>query len=196
MRNDHKSGIGGWLILPMIGLFLTPLKLGYLLVTVYLQLFLSGSWSVVTTVGTEAYHPLWAPLILFEIFVNTVLISWAVALLILLFTKSPHFPRWIILYFIASLVFVSLDMAWCSLIPAIAAQNDPTAMKELFRSLFAALVWIPYFIKSERVKNTFTNRLNQTLQPVIELPREPGDEQDAATAVVTRDMEQNHDHDS
>lgn len=173
MRNKQISGIGGWLIIPMIGLFITPIRLGYMLVTMHLQIFLSGAWGVLTRPGSAAYHPLWAPILLFEIFGNTILMSWAVALLILLFTKSPHFPRWIILFYLASLAIVALDMVFCQSIPAVAEQNDPSAMKELFRSIVAALIWIPYFIKSERVKNTFLKPSSQMLQPA---PLNTGDE--------------------
>ncbi len=165
MNSGHISGIGGWLILPMIGLVITPLRLGFMLITMHLQIFLSGSWGILTTAGSDAYHPLWAPLILFEIFANTVLMSWSVALLVLLFAKSHHFPKWIILLYLTSLGVIALDMALSQSIPAVAEQNDPSAATELFRSIVAAIIWIPYFIKSERVRNTFVKPSAQRLQP-------------------------------
>lgn len=171
MRTRQLSGIGGWLILPMIGLVITPVRLGFMLITMHLQIFLSGAWNVLTTPGSEVYHPLWAPLLLFEIFANTVLMSWAVALLILLFTRSPSFPRWIILFYAVSLVIVTLDLMGSRFIPMVAEQNDPSGMRELFRAAVAAAIWIPYFIKSERVKNTFI----QPSAPPVDVVSQPTD---------------------
>jgi hypothetical protein len=36
-------GIGGWLILPMIGLFVTPLRLGAFLFSTYIPIFTEGA---------------------------------------------------------------------------------------------------------------------------------------------------------
>ncbi len=155
MERRRIAGIGGWLILPMIGLIITPIRLGYMLITIHLQVFLSGAWGVLTSPGTEAYHPLWAPVLLFELAGNTLMMSWAAALLILLFAKSPRFPRWIILFYATSVAIVALDLVASRMIPAVAAQEDPSSAQELVRSVVAALIWIPYFLKSERVRNTF-----------------------------------------
>ena len=34
--------------------------------------------------------------------------------------------------------------------------RDPSITKELGRSVLIAAIWIPYFLKSKRVRNTFT----------------------------------------
>jgi len=164
MRTYHQTGIGGWLLLPMIGLFISPARLAYILVTVHIPLVLSGAWGILTAPGSEAYHPLWGPLLLFEIFANTLLLCWAIVLLILLFTKSHHFPKWIILFYLASLVIVAVDTVLGGLIPAVAEQNDPSSKQELIRAMIATAIWVPYFIKSERVKNTFIKPGGQPLQ--------------------------------
>jgi hypothetical protein len=39
------------------------------------------------------------------------------------------------------------------------AEIDSETTKALVRAFVAAMVWIPYFIKSERVQGTFTVRL-------------------------------------
>jgi len=59
--------IGGWLILVGIGVVFTPLKIIFLLSTTYPPLFSDGAWEAITTVGSEAYSPIWGPLIIGEV---------------------------------------------------------------------------------------------------------------------------------
>ena len=42
------------------------------------------------------------------------------------------------------------------MIPFIAEQSDPESAKEVIRSVVGALIWVPYFLVSKRVKATFT----------------------------------------
>ncbi len=59
-------------------------------------------------------------------------------------------------YFIIYFVFILTDHFFADLIPAIAAIEDHETVIEIARSAIAAAIWVPYFLKSERVKNTFT----------------------------------------
>jgi len=60
MTADGPRGIGGWLILPILGLVFTSVYGLLGLATIHLPLFTRGYWSAVTTLGAAAYHPLWA----------------------------------------------------------------------------------------------------------------------------------------
>ena len=55
----EPKGLRGWLILPAIGLIVAPLRLGINLMKDFWPIFRDGYWPVLTTPGTEAYHPLW-----------------------------------------------------------------------------------------------------------------------------------------
>ena len=65
------NGLKGWLILPMLGLILTPIRLSIALVTIYAPIFTNGIWNVLTNPNNEAYHKLWAPLLIFEVIGNS-----------------------------------------------------------------------------------------------------------------------------
>lgn len=155
-NNDGPQGLGGWLILPMLGLILTPIRLGALLVMTYLPIFSEGAWEVLTTPGSEAYHPLWAPFLIFEILGNACFVVFAGILLILLFKKHYRFPSLMILFYVSNLAFVGIDFFVADLIPAVAEESDPESIKELTRTVISAAIWIPYFMRSRRVQNTFT----------------------------------------
>jgi len=57
------NSIGGWLIIVAIGLCLSPILQLLFIVRELLPIFTNGSWRVLTTPGSPAYHPLWGPLI-------------------------------------------------------------------------------------------------------------------------------------
>ncbi len=152
----EPSGIGGWLILPGLGLLAAPIVFGWALLNTYAPLFSNGAWEALTTPGTDAYHQLWAPLLIFEIFGNTAFLVFAVILLFLFFQMHYSLPKWMIVYYLASLIFVTVDFFAADLIPAVAAQPDPESQRQLGRSVIAAAIWVPYFMKSVRVRNTFT----------------------------------------
>jgi hypothetical protein len=155
-ENSQKlNGIGGWLVLVIIGLIVSPIRIGYFLFSTYLPLFTDGAWAAITTPGTKLYHPLWAPLLVFEIVGNLGIIVLAALTLWHLFRKSRLTPRLGVAWLSWALFFVVVDFFAADLIPAIAAQNDADSVRELTRTLIASAIWIPYFLVSKRVKATF-----------------------------------------
>ena len=156
-NNTELQGIGGWLILPVIGIVFTPVRLGYIIYTTFIPIFLNNTWEILTTPGTAAYHNLWAPLLIFEITGNICLIILPIILLILIFKRHHKVPGLFIIFYGAGLAFLIVDLYLSSLIPFVAAQNNSESWKEVMRSLIVAAIWIPYFLNSKRVRNTFIN---------------------------------------
>lgn len=154
---DGPSGIGGWLILPLIGVIVYPISISLLLINSFLPIFQEGIWQVLTTPGSEAYHKLWAPLIIYEITGNIVFILFSIFLALLFFSKSHRLPTLFIVYIALNCVFIVSDYAAGEFIPFVAEESDAESLGEVFRSIIAAAIWIPYFLASKRVKNTFVN---------------------------------------
>ena len=75
-------------------------------------------------------------------------------LLILLFSKSAVFPKTMITFLACNIAFLTIDMILCRQLSSIEGDLGDDSM-ELTRTVVGALIWIPYFLKSERVKNTF-----------------------------------------
>jgi hypothetical protein len=149
------NGLGGWLILVILSLTVSPIRIAYYLATDYWPIFRDGMWADLTTVGAVAYHPLWATLLIFELVGNLGGIALAVVALVFLFRRSRRTPRAVIIWLLWILGFVVVDFFAADLIPSVAAQSDADSMKEVFRTLVAAALWIPYFLVSNRVRATF-----------------------------------------
>ncbi|HEX9949551.1 MAG TPA: DUF2569 domain-containing protein [Thermodesulfobacteriota bacterium] len=147
--------IGGWLILVAIGLIFTPIRLLVVLFKDLLPALSADTWSRLTTPGTEAYHPLWAPLLLFEIIGNCLFILFPIIIAIFFFQKRRFVPRLVIMLLLSNLVFVAIDYFAADLIPFVAAQEDIGSLIELIRVFIGCVIWVPYFLVSKRVKATF-----------------------------------------
>jgi len=153
----QPNGLKGWLILPMLGLIITPINLSILLVTTFIPIFTDGTWTILTSPSSEAYHHLWAPLLIFESIGNFAFLIGSVFLLVWFFKKSRKLPKYIIIFYIANLLFVTADYIFGNLIPIVAESNQAESLREIVKSFIGAVIWVPYFLKSVRVKNTFKN---------------------------------------
>ena len=159
---QEPKGLGGWLIVPAIGLFVLPFRLLTSLHSDFLPIFREGYWEILTTPGREAYHPLWAPLITFEVMGNALFVVFDLVLIYLFFTKSHRFPYLFIAFIVANVVFVVSDYFVAGLIPAVAAQKDTESIREMIRAVSTAIIWVPYFLVSQRVKNTFVRQVSES----------------------------------
>ncbi|MCL2022224.1 MAG: DUF2569 domain-containing protein [Betaproteobacteria bacterium] len=148
----EPKGLGGGLILVHAYLFGTLWGVMSGLV-IHLTILAVGQWNVLTTPGSESYHPLWAPLILFKIGGNLVGATLVGYLLHLFFKKSRRFPRFFIVCMMAKIVFLITGYFVADLIPA-AADSDKGLWQISF-TIIGASVCIPYILRSKRVKNTF-----------------------------------------
>ena len=135
---DQKlSGIGGWLILPLIGLICT------IPFSIYAVYYLG-------VIFVHAPEDL-LPVLNYEILVNLAAILSAIVLLVLFCTKKRILPRAIIIYYAAVCVLKVIDVAWASLL------DFDIDLSTLIGSFAGLAIWIPYFVYSIRVKNTFVN---------------------------------------
>jgi hypothetical protein len=154
--SNEPRGIGGWLILPALGLIITPFRMGFQFYHDLLPVLASETWNALTDSGSAAYHPLWGPVLIFEVVANLALFAYTLWLLWLFFNKSKRVPRLFIIWLALLAVTQIIDLLLTNQIPAVASQpTDPESIKDVARSIIGAAIWIPYFMKSRRVDNTF-----------------------------------------
>lgn len=166
---DEPKGLGGWLVLPGIGLIITPFTIMWQVLTEFVPIFRDGYWEVLTTPGSEAYHWLWGPTLIFELLGNAVLAVFAVFLLALYFMKNYRFPKLYIAFLAFNVVFLTVDLVAVYQVLASSGEFEGEGVRDLFRGVVGALIWIPYMLTSKRVKNTFVKD-----SPVDGAPIAPG----------------------
>ncbi len=152
--------IGGWLILTAIALVVNPLLLLYQIIKTIPTL--SGeTWAMLTTPGTTVYHPMWAPLTIFELLVNVAFLFFLIVLAVFFFQKRRVFPKLFIAFLLLDLAYLVIDYlagsAVVNSIPALAGQGTQGVGMTIIRNGIYSLIWIPYFLVSKRVKGTFVH---------------------------------------
>ncbi|RMB56515.1 DUF2569 family protein [Dokdonia sinensis] len=158
-RSSRAKGkpLGGWLILVSIGLILTPIVILYGFIT---ELSFVDAYTWKTLWNTEGIQG--KPLLLvviFELIVNILRIIFTALIIILFFEKRTIVPRLMIVFYASTLLFLMIDAVLVNILvseamtPADWAENA----KEIGRAFIACAIWIPYFIISERVKDTFVH---------------------------------------
>ncbi|WP_423130132.1 DUF3857 domain-containing protein [Gaoshiqia sp. Z1-71] len=143
----------GWLIIPVIGLYLTPVLVTYQLFQI--NFFNAQVWenSLAQQSGSMLAS---APAYFFELLFNLTLIIFAVFLLILMNQKRSSFPVLYIAFRLFALAGILLD-------ETVIAEKFGLSpdYSTLGREIIYAAIWIPYFYLSERVKDTFTCTFNE-----------------------------------
>ncbi len=156
-------GLGGWLILVGVGVCLAPIRLLFEL-RYYPDLFTDGTFAVLTDPGFEGYHPFWGPLILGELAFNVLMLLATLLLVGLFFTRHHWFPRFYILLLILSLLFIPIDIWLTTLVLPGEVVLDNDSLGQLVRLVVSSVIWIPYMLRSRRVRNTFVRgRQERTL---------------------------------
>lgn len=147
------QGIGGWLILPMLGIVLSLIVLPFVIYSQNAQVI--EYWHELTNPQSDSFIPLFKELIYFEVLGNVILYAVLLFLCYVFFTKKMLTIKVYIFFQLFSLALTITDILLASSLLGIAV--DASDIKDIFRGLIGCAIWIPYFLVSRRVKNTFVN---------------------------------------
>jgi hypothetical protein len=167
-HQDRLEGLGGWLVLVGFGLIVAPIRMVIDLVRTYLPLFQEDAFAQLTTPGSQFYNPPLAQFILAESIYNVISIAVLGYLICLFFRKHRRFPRLYVWYILISLAFTLSD-AWYAArtFPNENVPDDET-VADFSRTLLTALIWVPYMLRSQRVRATFVR--GRSFDPVVDMP--------------------------
>jgi len=147
------NSIGGWLILPLIGLALTPIRMFVDIIRV--GFYKTSLWN---SFGESLKESLaFKGLMIFELTANIFLICFAILCLILLIKRRTIFPRLIIWYFLLTFIVHIADFALYHMLGFNIISAFSPGVNEIIRSLLVIAIWTPYMLRSVRVKGTFIN---------------------------------------
>lgn len=151
-KSDYDLSIGGWLILPAIGICISPITVLTGLLNPENNFFNQGVWSGLY--NTQQYGLL--ALITIELLYNIVYLFFLGLIILLFFQRRTSLPILIVIFYGVSFVGISLDSIAASILTETPLSEN---YLDMVKALIPAAIWIPYFLNSERVKNTFTQRL-------------------------------------
>lgn len=148
---DGPEGIGGWLILPVLMLALLIIAAGLQLTT----------FSDIVELAAR-FPTLQRYMISTQIVVNALLgIVCPIVLLVLLFQKKRRFPRLFVAWAIGFAVFAVINRAMATLMFGGMLSDEwrqllsLSNLQSLILSILPVVIFIPYMLKSRRVRNTF-----------------------------------------
>jgi len=158
-QDTEPKGIAGWLILPILGLLLALGYGLYQMIEDFIPLLRADTWLLIPTSGRA--------LITFEAFANVVIVVGSLVLLVLLFLKRRILPKLMVGFYVFVFLAVLSDSIGILVVgpdlipdPAIrsaAGWSGGWVAWHIVRTCLILSFWIPYFLLSSRVRNTFTN---------------------------------------
>ncbi|MBT2291765.1 DUF2569 domain-containing protein [Paenibacillus albidus] len=157
IRLNHPNGLGGWMVLVQIGLYLSVIRLLFLIFSTTIPSFQPDLWDVLTSPDSSVYDPLWKPALIFEAVVNVTFVLFSIFLLVQMYRKKATFPRWIIFYYVTNLIVLIIDYVLLANIELVQQMNEGGSMQDIGRLIISCAIWVPYFLRSKRVRNTFVN---------------------------------------
>jgi hypothetical protein len=147
------SGLSGWLIIVAFGLCLRPVMQLVGFVRAYQIYFDARVWENLTRHDSNGYLPWFGTLCSIEIVCQIALLVVGGFLLVTFFKKRRIFPRIFVGYLVGLLVFNVADQLavyWLQ-------DRDLSFGKEFYQLAGYSLIWIPYMLRSQRVRATFVN---------------------------------------
>jgi transglutaminase-like putative cysteine protease len=139
--------LGGWPIFIAIGL-------GFTATAIFISLaegtyFNLARWDAhIANTNRNAFRVFFT----FEVLGNTFLLCYSIFCLILLLNKRDILPRYIIGFYLAGLAFFILEFVFSDIV---LKKTSTEAVSPVIRAVIASAIWIPYFMRSERVAQTF-----------------------------------------
>jgi len=151
-KKKNYKVIGGWLILPILGLIIT-IGLNIYNVFDYLILF-DGEWAEMMN-PTGIYPSMTFPLVAYEFAIFLAYAGFAAFFLVSAIMRKKFVPKWIV-YFYAYIVLTNvIDVVVGSSIVDFDDETLRGMVKSITQSITTVIVWGLYFKQSERVRKTF-----------------------------------------
>jgi DNA-directed RNA polymerase subunit RPC12/RpoP len=140
-QKPGPRGIGGWLIIPAIGLVLAPIRSAVML---FMGISIIQSFAPELTSDPR----LWLSGV-----IDVAMIVATIIVAVLFFKKKRNAVRAIIALMAGSIL---ANIVQAFLNAAMFEEVDAHTIKPVIHACVFGAVWIPYFVISKRVKNTFT----------------------------------------
>jgi len=157
-RRKQRIGLEGWLAFFVVGT-----GIGILLGVINLLSY-GSTFNDLSSASNQAtsYVNAISPVLRFEVLTNIISIVLATWLIVLLAQHKKLAKNIAIISLILNILFLTVDYSWAYSVFSsfdvlqYVSTDINKASGDIGRAIFAALIWIPYFLVSKRVKATLT----------------------------------------
>lgn len=141
------SGLGGWLIVTQIALFLSLFSIGSSLIEFWKEISGTDAWEFLTS-GVKGYITL---IITYSILLCLFLIF----IIIQFYRKKAMVPRMMVIMYSINIAMGIINFIVFQQVSYAPDAESTSLMRRIIGAIISGAIWIPYFLKSERVENTF-----------------------------------------
>jgi hypothetical protein len=152
---NKLQGLGGWLILVGFGLILGLIKVIAFVISTFMPVMEGDFLATVSNPNAPEFIPNFVLLFYAELMVNTFLILMLIYLLYLFFKKNKSFPKNYIFISLFAIIVIPVDAYLVSVVIPNQKIWEAETLKSFIQTLLSGAIWIPYMLKSQRVRNTF-----------------------------------------
>ncbi|MEN8125867.1 MAG: DUF3857 domain-containing protein [Bacteroidota bacterium] len=153
---EKDKAIGGWLILLAIALIISPIYFAVTIITD--DIIINGEWLQFLNSSSLSYNIGFGLIIFIEFLINVGFLVFYTLAVFLFFKKRSSFPKVFIFLLISNTVFIILDSLIVFYLDT-SAVDEKEIIKEIFYAIIRVGIWVPYFLISERAKQTFVQQL-------------------------------------
>lgn len=156
MKNKiHKKPINGSLIVALLATILAPfLSLNSFRFGI-LPFATDDRWINISNSLLHTYNPEWVKLVYFEFCSNIFLFLYTIFLLVSFILRKKYYSKVIIFYFVLKIILLALIYYFQTVIKGPPTPTLSQISGVGFRSLIFTGIWVPYFLLSEKVRETF-----------------------------------------
>ena len=155
LPTNKLQGLDGWLILVGFGLILGLIKVIAFVISTFMPVIEGDFLATLANPNAPEFIPNFALLFYAELMVNTFLILMLIYLLYLFFKKKKSFPKNYIFISLFAIIVIPVDAYLVSVVIPNEKIWDAETLKSFIQTLLSGAIWIPYMLKSQRVRNTF-----------------------------------------
>lgn len=155
VEDPKLAAIGGWLIFMAFGVCLAPYLSGRALWDVSRVALNQSVWDAITTPGRTSYEPWYRLLAGIEVLGDAAHFAVALFLPVLFFRRHFRFPAVMCVGWILQIIIMVAIISLQDEVSFLTAADRTKNISALIGLLSAVGLWLPYFLRSRRVRATF-----------------------------------------
>jgi hypothetical protein len=150
-----KPPFSGTLIFALLSAGIVMILTLYSFREIILPFAFDSKWVKISDLALSSYNKNWVFLIKFEFISTIVQIIGLIVIVLFFFARSKRFPLALIIYVMAKVLVLTVTYYFHTVFKGVPTPTIAVMTGSHFRAILVAAAWIPYFMLSEKVRDTF-----------------------------------------